>query len=75
MLLNKAIFKLAKYLFLPFFLVIFFAALLGRERIAVFYVGEQNSLVEEYLIIALLLVLYDYIKFLIEYKKDKGLSE
>ena len=56
---NKIIIKLGKYIFLPFFIIIFFATIMGRERLAKFFIGDPNSLFEEYLLVSFLLILYD----------------
>ena len=56
---NKIIIKLGKYIFLPFFVIVFFGALMGRERLAKFFIGDPNSLFEEYLLVSFLLILYD----------------
>ncbi len=56
---DKVIFKILKYVFLPFFIIIFFASLMGRERLAKFFIGDPSSLFEEYLLVSSLLILYD----------------
>ena len=72
MLPNTVLFKILKYIFLPFFVIIFFGALMGRERLAKslmgrerlakFFIGDPNSLFEEYLLVSFLLILYDVYK-------------
>ena len=59
---NKILIKLGKYIFLPFFIIIFFAAIMGRERLAKFFIGNPSSLFEEYLLVSFLLILYDVYK-------------
>jgi hypothetical protein len=56
---NTIMFKILKYIFLPFFIIVFFAALMGRERLANFFIGDPSSLLEEYLLVSSLLILYD----------------
>jgi len=56
---NTIMFKILKYIFLPFFIIVFFAALMGREILANFFIGNSNSLFEEYLLVSSLLILYD----------------
>ena len=62
MLPNTVLFKILKYIFLPFFVIIFFGAAMGRERLAKFFIGDPNSLFEEYLLVSFLLILYDVYK-------------
>ena len=62
MLPNTVLFKILKYIFLPFFVIIFFGALMGRERLVKFFIGDPNSLFEEYLLVSFLLILYDVYK-------------
>jgi hypothetical protein len=62
---NAILIKLAKYFFLSFFLCMFFyAALLGREGIEKYHLGEPGSMLEEYLAVIALWVLIDFTKYL-----------
>lgn len=63
--------KFAKYLFAPFFLSMLIAAILGREGIQKYHLGEPNSTLEEYLAIIVLFVAYDVAKFLINFLNRK----
>jgi len=61
---NAILIKLAKYIFLSFFLVMFFyAALLGRNGIEKYHLGNSNSILEEYIVVIILFILYDIIKY------------
>ena len=62
MLPNTVLFKILKYIFLPFFVIIFFGAAMGRERLAKFFIGDPNSLFEEDLLVSFLLMLYEVYK-------------
>ena len=62
---NAILIKLAKYFFLSFFLCMFFyAALLGREGIEKYHLGEPGSMLEEYLVVVAIWVLIDFTKYL-----------
>ena len=63
--------KFAKYLFAPFFLSMLFAAILGREGIKKYHLGEPNSMLEEYIAIAVLFVAYDVAKYLFNFLNKK----
>ena len=63
--------KFAKYLFAPFFLSTLIAAILGRDGIQKYHIGEPNSIKEEYLIIMGLFIAYDAIKYLIGFLNKK----
>jgi len=62
---NAILIKLAKYFFLSFFLCMFFyAALLGRDGIEKYHLGEPGSMLEEYLVVVAIWVLIDLTKYL-----------
>lgn len=63
--------KFAKYLFAPFFLSMLIAAILGREGIQKYHLGEPNSMLEEYIAIIVLFIVYDAIKYLIGFLSKK----
>ena len=63
--------KFAKYLFAPFFLSMLIAAILGRDGIKEYHLGEPNSMLEEYIAIIVLFVAYDAIKYLIGFLNKK----
>ena len=56
--------KLFKYLFLPYLLIILYAASLGRESM-------PSILLKEYLIFMLILIIYDFFKLAILPKFQK----
>ena len=53
--------KLFKYLFLPYLLIMIYAAILGREN-------TPPNLLKEYLIFMSLLIVYDVIRYAIRAK-------
>ena len=62
---NAILIKLAKYIFVSFFLCMFFyAAVLGREGIEKYHLGKPESMLEEYLVVIALWVLIDLTKYL-----------
>ena len=62
---NAIFTKLAKYIFLPFFLCMFFyAALLGRDGIEKYHLGKPGSMLEEYCVVVVLLIIIDLTKYL-----------
>ena len=63
--------KFAKYLFAPFFLSMLIAAILGRDGIAKYHLGEPNSMLEEYIAIVVLFVAYDVGKYLFNFLNRK----
>ena len=63
--------KFAKYLFAPFFLSMLIAAILGRDGIAEYHLGEPNSILEEYIAIIVLFVAYDVGKYLFNFLNRK----
>ena len=65
------LFKICKYLFVSFFVAMLIAAILGRDGIQKYHVGEPNSIKEEYLIIMGLFIAYDAIKYLIGFLSKK----
>ena len=65
------LFKICKYLFVSFFVAMLIAAILGRDGIQKYHVGEPNSIKEEYLIIMGLFIAYDIIKYLIGFLNKK----
>lgn len=65
------LFKICKYLFVSFFVAMLIAAILGRDGIQKYHVGEPNSIKEEYLIIMGLFIAYDAIKYLIGFLNKK----
>ena len=56
--------KLFKYLFLPYLLIILYAASVGREPM-------PSNLLKEYLIFMLILIIYDFFKLAILPKFQK----
>jgi len=62
--------KFAKYLFAPFFLSMLFAAILGRDGIKKYHLGEPNSMLEEYIALIVLFVAYDVGKYLFNFLKN-----
>lgn len=56
--------KLFKYLFLPYLLIILYAASVGRESM-------PSNLLKEYLIFMLILIIYDFFKLAILPKFQK----
>ena len=66
------LFKICKYLFVSFFVAMLIAAILGRDGIQKYHVGEPNSIKEEYLIIMGLFIAYDAIKYLIGFLNKKS---
>ena len=66
------LFKICKYLFFSFFVAMLIAAILGRDGIQKYHVGEPNSIKEEYLIIMGLFIAYDAIKYLIGFLNKKS---
>ena len=65
------LFKICKYLFVSFFVAMLIAAILGRDGIQKYHIGEPNSIKEEYLIIMGLFIAYDAIKYLIGFLSKK----
>ena len=65
------LFKICKYLFVSFFVAMLIAAILGRDGIQKYHIGEPNSIKEEYLIIMGLFIAYDAIKYLIGFLNKK----
>ena len=63
--------KFAKYLFAPFFLSMLIAAILGRDGIKKYHLGEPNSMLEEYIAIVVLFVAYDVGKYLFNFLNRK----
>jgi len=55
---------LMKWVFVPYFLVILFAAILGKEKSNIMF---GNSLFEEYLIIMAFLIIIDIQRILIKW--------
>jgi len=59
---NAILIKLAKYFFLSFFLCLFFyAALLGREGIEKYHLGEPGSMLEEYIAVIVSWIIVDIV--------------
>ena len=65
------LFKICKYLFVSFFVAMLIAAILGRDGIQKYHIGEPNSIKEEYLIIMGLFIAYDVAKYLFNFLNRK----
>jgi hypothetical protein len=57
-----------KYIFVSYFVVILYAAIMGRQALAS-YPLYYSSLIDEYLIIMLLFIIIDLLKYLIKSHK------
>ena len=63
---EKVMWKIGKYTFIPFFVMMLYAAIMGRDGLQKYPIGDEKLLIEEYYIIIGLFVLYDIIKYAIQ---------
>jgi hypothetical protein len=66
----KIMYKIMKYTLLPFFYVMIFAAIMGKDGMEKYHLGEQRLLTEEYLVIVFLVIFYDIIKYFLSNKNS-----
>ena len=60
---NKILFKICKYFFASYFLLLIYASILGKEGVQQYNLFS-NLLLEEYIIIVISLMLIDIIKWI-----------
>ena len=63
-------FKAMKWVFAPFFYMMIYAAIMGKEGLKEYPIGDERLLWEEYLIIVAIVIFYDLVRFAI--RKYKG---
>ena len=57
-----------RYLLIPFisfFIMMFYAGLMGKERLVEYAIGLENNLAEEYIIIVFIVTIYTVIRHVI----------
>ena len=58
---DKRLLRILKYIFVSYLLTLLYASILGKEAIRQYQLGSQ-LMIEEYIIIVIILIVYDLIK-------------
>lgn len=58
---DKRLLRILKYIFVSYLLTLLYASILGKEAIRQYQLGSQ-LMIEEYIVIVIILIVYDLIK-------------